>query len=72
MKTKLNHGQKHILKLITRDRTQDGWAQVSKTLYETLSGSIPSELAVFEKLENGGRAKLTAEGQGLVNALEWL
>jgi len=72
MTTTLDHGQKHVLKLIARDRKEDGWTKVSEILYKHLVASMPPELATFEKLEDGGRAKLTTEGQGVINALAWL
>jgi hypothetical protein len=72
MKITLDHGQKHVLKLIARDQKADGWTKVSETLYKSLSSNIPNELAIFEKLEDGGRAKLTEEGQDVINAMAWL
>lgn len=62
----------HILKLIARDRDKEGWASVSEKLFCMLSETIPSELATFERLDSGGRAKLTDEGQNVINALLWL
>ena len=70
--TKLDIQHKHVLKLIARDCNADGWAKVSKTLFKMLSENIPSELVKFEELDNGGRAQLTKEGQGVVDALVWL
>jgi len=70
--TKLDMHHKHILKLIARDRDEDGWAFVSETLYPHLSKGMPAELVQFEKLEQGGRARLTDEGQNVINAMEWL
>lgn len=72
-KTKpLTLGQKHVLKLIARDRAQDGWTSVSVTLYKLLSETIPPELATFEPTGDSGRAKLTVAGQGVVDAMVWL
>lgn len=72
MPFKLDVQHKHVLKLIKRDRDNDGWVIVSDRLYPHLSINIPPELVVFEKLETGGRAKLTEEGESVLNALEWL
>jgi hypothetical protein len=69
---KLEIQHKHILKLIARDCDEEGWAAVSETLYPYLSKNIPAELAKFEKLSTGGRARLTEEGQNVINAMEWL
>jgi hypothetical protein len=70
--TKLDGGQKHILKLIARDKKDDGWTTVSSQLYKTLSANIPAELATFEPVGDAGRAKLTDAGQGIIDAMAWL
>jgi len=72
MSFKLESQHKHILKLIKRDADKDGWATVSEALFSTLSEVMPKELCVFEKLDNGGRAKLTDEGKSIINAMKWL
>lgn len=69
---KLEHQHKHIMKLIARDRKKDGWTRVSKALYPHLSKNMPKELVAVEATEDGGRAKLTEEGQKIVDAMEWL
>lgn len=69
---KLEPQQKHILRLVARDRDSDGWAKVCEALYPHLSQAMPVELVEFEKLETGGRARLTDEGQNVVDAMEWL
>jgi hypothetical protein len=69
---KLDAAQKHILTLIRRDKKADGWTFVSEQLFAVLSKNIPTRLAVFEKLEDGGRAKLTDEGESVLNAMAWL
>lgn len=68
----LDMGQKHILKLIARDRDSEGWATVSAMLYKTLSASLPSELVTFEPNGDAGRAKLTEAGQGVIDSMAWL
>ena len=70
MKLELEH--KHILKLIARDRVDGEWADVSETLCKYIKANMPVELVTFEKLDVGGRIKLTEEGQQVVNALAWL
>jgi DNA-binding PadR family transcriptional regulator len=68
----LTHGQAHIINLLARDRDEHGWAKVSEQLYPVLSSSTPSELVTFEKLEVGGRARLTENGEKILYALDWL
>jgi hypothetical protein len=72
MQMKLDIQHKHILRLIERDRGEDGWAPVSAQLFPVLSKNIPEELATFEELDEGGRARLTVEGQSVLNAMAWL
>ena len=69
---KLEAQHKHIMKLIDRDKKQDGWTSVSEQLFDPLSTNMPTELAVFERLEIGGRAKLTDEGNEVLSAMAWL
>jgi hypothetical protein len=69
---KLDIQHKHILKLIDRDSGIDGWTEVSEKLYNILSSNMPTELATFEKLETGGRSRLTEEGASVLNAMKWL
>ncbi len=69
---KLDAGQKHVLKLIARDKKEDGWATVSEALFKMLSETTPAELVTFEKLEIGGRARLTEMGEEVVEAMAWL
>lgn len=69
---KLTYGQKHILELIARDKKYDGYAVIGESLYKVVSSDIPAELVIFEKLEFGGRAKLTDEGEAVVKAMKWL
>lgn len=69
---KLDAGQKHIMHLVARDAKPDGWTSVSEMLYPSISKSLPPELVTLEKLETGGRAKLTVEGQAVLNAMEWI
>jgi len=70
MKLEIEH--KHILKLIARDRDSDGWASISESLYKPLALNMPEELVGFEKLKTGGRARLTEEGQHVIDAMRWL
>lgn len=69
---KLDMGQKHILKLIARDANSEGWATVSEMLYKPLIETMPKDLVVLEKLDVGGRVKLTPQGTEIINAMAWL
>jgi len=69
---KLEQEHKHILRLIARDRDENGWTKVSDLLYPHLSENMPTELATFERLGRGGRARLTEEGESVLDAMEWL
>jgi hypothetical protein len=68
---KLNDGEKHFLRLIRKDRDPEGWAVVSKMLYP-LMDKMPRELVELRPTENGGRVRLTDDGEALLDAIEWL
>ena len=68
----LNAGQKHVIRLIVKERDSNGWAKVSGVLYPTLSSTTPSELVCFEKTECGGRCRLTEKGECVAYAMPWL
>lgn len=72
--TKLDHGQKHILQLVARDKDSEGWTPVSSVLMPHLRTGIPAELLELENAgdEGAGRARLTPEGQSVLNAMAWL
>lgn len=59
-------GDKHLLRLTQRGAKEDEWAPVSETVFPLLT-KLPPELITVEKLEIGGQAKLTADGETLVN-----
>lgn len=74
MATKLNAGQKHMLKLIAKEQEcPDGWAPVSNQVYPLLQ-AMPSELVELHAVgdEGRGRARLTPAGQSLIDAMAWL
>ena len=72
--SKLDHGQKHLLKLTRRDADAEGWAKVSSFLYPHIKKSLPEELVTMELVgdDGSGRAKLTPAGNSLLDAMEWL
>jgi hypothetical protein len=72
--SKLTFGQEQLLKLIARTQKVDGdWRRVSETccvLFEApVMVMIPEELYIFERLETGGRVRLTDRGQAVVDYL---
>jgi hypothetical protein len=72
MAIKLKPEHKRVMKLIARDCDSEGRAKVSEQLYPVLSSSVPQELVEFEKLDIGGRARLTMEGHSVMGAMAWL
>ena len=72
--TKLDAGQKHILRLIVKDSNAEGWTTVSKMLYPVIEKSIPSELLEMNRLgdEGHGVARLTPKGREVVGAMLYL
>ena len=71
--TKLDYGQKHVLKLIAKDSGSDGWTPVSAQVYPVFEKHIPPELVELEETTEGwGRVRLTARGQGVIDAMAWL
>lgn len=69
---KLEPQHKRVIELIVRDRDAEGWASISALLFPVISQNMPSELVEFEKLEKGGRARLTAQGESVLDAMAWL
>lgn len=69
---KLEPQIRHIITLIGRERDTDGWAIISEILWPVLHKLMPLELVIMEKTENGGRAKLTQEGESVFYAMQWL
>ncbi len=69
---KLNAGQKHIMRLIARDKRPDGWTTVSKMLSPLMQTALPDTLAEFRATDVGGEMRLTEEGQQVLEAMDWL
>jgi len=76
---RLTEGHKHMLRLVRRDAGENGWTRVSRAvapLFEDPNirgGRIPPELCEFESQDDGsGYARLTAAGNGLLDAMVWL
>ena len=64
---KLNHGDKHLLRLVRQGKDNEGWAKVSGVVWPLVQ-KLPSELVTIEAIGEGGRAKLTDAGE---TVLDW-
>jgi hypothetical protein len=71
MATRLNAKQKHFLRLLVEGTDSEGWTPVSKPVFPLIE-KLPSELVTLESTGDGGRARLTAEGENLIAAMAWL
>ena len=71
--TKLDGGQKHLLRLIVQGAGADGWAPVSAPVFPLME-KVPQALIELERVgdEGRGRVRLTTEGDGVINAMAWL
>jgi hypothetical protein len=69
---KLGRKHKHIMRLLDRDKKEDGWASVSEALYPVLSKAMPSDLVEFREVGGVGSARLTDEGCSVLRAMAWL
>ena len=70
---KLDSGQKHFLRLIVKGANDDGWAKVSKPVFQLME-KMPSALVELERIgdDGGGRVRLTPQGLGIIDAMAWL
>lgn len=69
---KLDSGQKRLLRLINNDADENGWAKVSEPLCSIIEETAVPSLMTFEKLDIGGRIKLTEEGKAVLKAMDYL
>lgn len=71
--TKLDGGQKHLLRLVAQGSDADGWTPVSKPVFPLME-KVPKALVELERVgdEGRGRVRLTTEGKGVINAMAWL
>jgi hypothetical protein len=58
----LDLGAMHILNLAKKEAKEDGWARVSDVVWPLLE-KVPAELLDREPDANGGRCRLTHDGQ---------
>lgn len=71
MATKLDAGQKNLLRLVRQGANQEGWAPVSAQVFPLFDKTMPRELVELEPVgaEGRGRARLTDEGTSLLDAM---
>ena len=53
VRSTLDAGQRHVLRLAIRDADSEGWASVSKTVWPYVT-EIPSDLVELRATEDGG------------------
>jgi hypothetical protein len=63
VKTELTNGDKHLMRLMHRDKNTDGWTKVSQQVWPLVE-RLPKELV--ELHPEGGFAKLTEAGETIV------
>lgn len=63
----LTNGEKHLLRLIQKDRDADGWAKVSELVWPFVE-KLPSQLCELRATEDGRFIKLTHDGEVV---LDW-
>lgn len=69
---KLSIGHKHIMKLISRDKNNDGWTPVGDKLYPHLVKHMPKELVEFSGSVGSYKDRLTDKGNNILEAMAWL
>lgn len=68
---KLTEGEKHFLRLIVKGGKEDGWAPCSVACWPLVK-AMPFGLVECEPFGEKYRARLTAQGQSILDAMEWL
>lgn len=59
----LTSNEKHLMRLILKDRNTEGWAKVSKLVLPLVT-VLPKDLVEVQQHEDGtGLAKLTKDGE---------
>lgn len=62
--SKLDYGQKHLLRLALRDGDQDGWSKVSNPVWPFIDG-LPSDLRETKTVEGQHFVRLTDQGKAI-------
>lgn len=72
MTCKLDAGQKHLMVLLDRDQKPDGWTSVNPVIYPFVA-NLPQDFRELQVLDDQTcRGRLTAKGQQILMAMEWL
>ncbi len=67
----LTGGERHFMHLMQRDAAADGWTKVSKVLLPMVQ-KMPNALVEVVATDDGGKARLTAKGNDIMEAMQWL
>lgn len=62
--SKLDAGQKHLLRLLDKDAGAGGWAPVSSLVWPFVA-SLPDDLVEKRPSDGGGHARLTPSGNAI-------
>lgn len=62
---KLDTGDRHLMRLATRDAGADGWATVSAVVWPKIE-KLPDELVERQSTDDGGLVRLTSEGHAVL------
>ena len=65
-KPELKPEHKHLLRLVRKGQDEHGWAKVSKQVWPFMI-NLPSELVELEEVGEGGIAKLTRDGNVVID-----
>jgi hypothetical protein len=66
MSKNLSLNDRHFLRLIRKGQDADGWARVSQILWR-FAEALPAPLVEIRKTDDGGFAKLTHDGNVVVD-----
>jgi len=73
---KLTEGQKHIMRLVDRDKNEAGWTPVSAMLYYHIRGEFSTDILDMKENKKGGGsggfARLTEKGNSILAAMIYL
>lgn len=69
---KLDDGQKHVMRLLVKDMNADGWTTISKPVGDFLLKTFPSELLEVKSSDDKYLGRLTAKGEEVYAAMEYL
>ncbi len=65
----LTSGDRHILKLIDRDKKPDGWTTCSEVVWNGIVTKMPPQLVELDA--DNMRVRLSNEGENIIAAMAW-